>query len=119
MEAYMFVQQNSALTLLIVVITQLNIIGCASLRDWVGLPKISNQLKRDDIALGMSRGNVAQIWGEPRFVERAGDPMSGNERWIYGQSMGTGFGNERTVYFEGGSVVGWETTPTHADSFMY
>ncbi len=64
-----------------------------------------------DISIGMNTSNVYQSWGEPQKVETAGNPRSGNERWIY-RSNSTSFWSDssaKIVYFENGQVVGWET----------
>lgn len=64
-----------------------------------------------NIRLGMARQNVKMSMGSPTQVEVAGNPKYGNERWTYERSVPTlnGYYTERKViYFEGGSVVGWE-----------
>jgi hypothetical protein len=69
-------------------------------------------IESNDVGKGMSRGAVKQSWGEPDLVESAGNPMYGNERWVYNKLMSTqdGYKNERRIiYFESGRVVGWET----------
>jgi hypothetical protein len=65
-----------------------------------------------DIAVGMPQDYVRRSWGEPLAVEISGNPLYKNERWKYQRQVSTaqGFRKEtRTVYFEGGRVVGWET----------
>lgn len=69
-------------------------------------------IERNDVARGMTRAAVRQSWGDPDFVEVAGDQLRGNERWRYNKLVSSedGFSNEtRIIYFEGGVVVGWET----------
>lgn len=65
-----------------------------------------------DVAKGMSREAVKVSWGEPDAVETAGNPLHGNERWVYRKLMSTedGYRQEtRMIYFESGRVSGWET----------
>lgn len=73
----------------------------------------TNQLvENSDIAKGMSKTAVKQSWGEPDTVEAAGNPVYGNERWIYKKLVSSeeGYKHEtRFVYFESGRVIGWET----------
>lgn len=71
-----------------------------------------NLIEANDIGRGMSRGAVKQSWGEPDLIESAGNPIYGNERWIYNKLVSTqdGYKSEkRVIYFEAGRVVGWET----------
>lgn len=71
-----------------------------------------NLIEANDIGKGMSRNAVRQSWGEPDVIESAGNPIYGNERWVYNKLMSTqdGYKNERRIiYFEAGRVVGWET----------
>jgi hypothetical protein len=73
---------------------------------------ITGLIEKNDIAKGMSRGAVRQSWGEPDFVETAGDQLYGNERWRYNKLVSTdeGYKSEtRIIFFESGRVVGWET----------
>lgn len=66
----------------------------------------------DNIRLGMQRRRVKMSLGSPMHVEVAGNPKYGNERWIYEKEIPTldGYYTEKQViYFEGGSVVGWES----------
>jgi len=75
-------------------------------------PSTNQLIEKNDIARGMSRGAVRQSWGEPDFVETAGNTMYGNERWRYSKQVSTeeGYKNEtRIIFFESGRVVGWET----------
>lgn len=65
----------------------------------------------DSLRLGMQRNRVKRSLGAPAQVEVAGNPKYGNERWIYEKNVPTldGYYTERKViYFERGSVVGWE-----------
>jgi hypothetical protein len=57
---------------------------------------------RGALTLGMSKDQVVDVWGRPARVEVAGDPASENERWSFYES-----GSLRQVYFESGSVQGW------------
>lgn len=66
----------------------------------------------DNIHLGMQKNRVKRSLGLPSQVEVAGNPKYGNERWVYVRSVPTldGYYKEKKViYFEGGSVVGWES----------
>jgi hypothetical protein len=69
-----------------------------------------NQLARGQLTLGMSAYRVRSLWGQPQEIENAGDPTSGNQRWIYlnGLKRGWGTSDYRVVYFERNQVVGWE-----------
>jgi hypothetical protein len=69
-------------------------------------------IQSQDIAIGMPMDYVVRSWGDPIFREVSGNPLFKNERWRYVRSVSTpdGFRQEkRSVYFEGGKVVGWET----------
>lgn len=69
-------------------------------------------IEAKDIAMGMSQSAVRESWGDPDVTEVAGDPVYGYERWRYQRivSGNDGYQKElRSVYFEGGRVVGWET----------
>jgi hypothetical protein len=75
-------------------------------------PAINQLIENSDIAKGMSKNAVRQSWGEPEFVEVAGNPIYGNERWRYNKLVSSeeGYKQEtRLIYFEAGRVVGWET----------
>lgn len=70
-------------------------------------------IENNDIAKNMTRNAVKQSWGEPDFIEVAGDPLYGNERWRYNKLVSSedGYRSEsRIIYFEAGRVIGWETT---------
>lgn len=65
-----------------------------------------------DIAMGMTQKGVRESWGDPDSIEVAGDPIYGYKRWIYHRYVSGSDGYQkqlRTVYFEGGRVVGWQT----------
>lgn len=65
-----------------------------------------------DIAIGMPMDFVLKSWGEPLQKEVSGNPIFKNEKWKYSRSIPSPAGykqERRTVYFEGGRVVGWET----------
>jgi hypothetical protein len=69
-------------------------------------------IEKSDVTKGMTRKAVEQSWGEPESKEFAGNPMYGNERWLYSKLVSTqdGYQQEtRIIYFEAGRVVGWET----------
>ena len=69
-------------------------------------------MQAQDIAIGMPMDYVLKSWGDPIIREVSGNPAFRNEKWKYVRSQSTqdGFKQERrTVYFEGGKVVGWET----------
>lgn len=57
---------------------------------------------RESIRLGMSKDEVASLWGRPYDVEIAGNPDYQNERWAFynGQQV-------MYVFFEKGRVEGW------------
>tara|TARA_R110002072_G_scaffold534_4_gene3732 strand:+ start:15186 stop:15839 length:654 start_codon:yes stop_codon:yes gene_type:complete len=56
-----------------------------------------------ELQLGMTKDQVIDKWGRPLKVEIAGNPRNQNERWLFSEN-----GGARYVYFEGGSVQGWE-----------
>ncbi len=64
------------------------------------------------IVLGMPMTEVRRQWGEPMNVQADGDPSQGNQLWTYSTGLMShyGLGNTRSVYFEGGRVVGWKTS---------
>jgi hypothetical protein len=67
-----------------------------------------------EVELGMDMDEVLRTWGEPVSTAHAGDQNQGNAMWIYpstGNEMTHGSGARRILYFEGGQVAGWETTP--------
>lgn len=69
-------------------------------------------IENNDIGKGMSKTAVQQSWGNADLEEAAGNPVYGNERWIYNKLVSTGDGykpEKRIIYFEAGRVVGWET----------
>ena len=40
-------------------------------------------IEENDIILGMTKNAVKESWGDPDYVEVAGDKIYGNERWTY------------------------------------
>jgi hypothetical protein len=77
--------------------------------------QVQNSMKElveaQDIALGMPQNLVRQAWGEPDTVEVSGNPQFRNERWRYSKFVSSQDGykpEKKTVYFEGGKVVGWD-----------
>tara|TARA_B100000683_G_C12413230_1_gene524687 strand:- start:56 stop:700 length:645 start_codon:yes stop_codon:yes gene_type:complete len=74
--------------------------------------EIAKVIESNDLALGMSESAVRESWGDPDVIEVAGNTVYGYERWRYKRivSGNDGYQQElRSVYFEGGRVVGWET----------
>ncbi|MFL5813324.1 MAG: hypothetical protein ACJ763_07075 [Bdellovibrionia bacterium] len=73
-------------------------------------PSASGEISQSQLTLGMSSYRVRSLWGQPQEIENAGDPASGNQRWIYlnGLKRGWGTSDYRVVYFERNQVVGWE-----------
>ncbi len=57
---------------------------------------------RNSLELGMTKDEVINAWGRPARVEVAGNPRNENERWAFYEN-----GSIKFVYFEGGSVQGW------------
>jgi len=78
----------------------------------VELDKSSEDLiATKDIALGMPLELVKRSWGNPDFVEVAGNSMYGNQRWRYKRYTPSPEGyrlQSRVIYFESGKVAGWE-----------
>ncbi len=73
---------------------------------------VQQAIDEGDVSLGMSKDAVLKSWGDPEAIEVAGNPDYGNERWVYTHYEGSTEGyqkQERTLYFERGKVVGWET----------
>jgi hypothetical protein len=65
-----------------------------------------------DIAVGMTKRAVRASWGDADSVEVAGNPRYGNEKWNYTQTVPSASGFKtfkRTIVFEGGQVVGWQS----------
>lgn len=58
--------------------------------------------KINDVALGMSKDDVVQNWGQPERKDVAGNPALENERWAYRKN-----GSVKFIYFEAGRVEGW------------
>jgi hypothetical protein len=59
-----------------------------------------------DVTLGQSMQEVTRVWGHPQTIEYADHPWSGNQRWVYPRH---GVMPHRVVYFEAGTVSGWES----------
>lgn len=59
-----------------------------------------------DVTLGQSMHEVTRVWGHPQTIEYADHPWSGNQRWVYPRH---GVMPHRVVYFEAGTVTGWES----------
>lgn len=75
-------------------------------------PEFQSLIEQNDIAIGMTRQAVREAWGVADEVEVAGNKMYGNEKWKYSEQVTSREGymtEHRTVVFEGGRVVGWET----------
>ena len=69
-------------------------------------------IESGDVTLGMTKRAVRESWGEPDLREVAGNPVYGNERWIYRNQLSSANGfqrKNRVIYFESGRVAGWET----------
>lgn len=75
------------------------------------LSEMQDLVEAKDIAIGMPQSLVKQSWGNPESVEVSGNPQFKNERWLYNKFVSTPDGykpEKKSVYFEGGKVVGWE-----------
>lgn len=75
-------------------------------------PAVQALIDENDIAIGMTRQAVRESWGPADNVDVAGNPMYGNEKWYYSGQVTSSEGymtERRTVVFESGLVVGWET----------
>ena len=75
-------------------------------------PIMQTLVEENDIAVGMTRQAVKESWGPADDVEVAGNPLYGNEKWKYSEQVTSSEGymtERRTVFFESGRVVGWET----------
>lgn len=72
--------------------------------------RVNEAMAYRELIPGMQMQQVRSVLGEPYDIETAGEPGSGNQRWIYplGLSGRFGLGSERTLYFEHGALVGWE-----------
>ena len=67
---------------------------------------------QSSLSIGMPKKYVRLNLGSPNQVEVAGHPRYGNERWTYERAVPTLNGyyyEKQRIYFENGSVVGWET----------
>ena len=75
-------------------------------------PEIQDLIEQNDIAYGMTMQAVQAAWGAAERKEVAGNPMYGNQKWYYSEQVTSSEGyttEHRTVIFEGGVVVGWDT----------
>lgn len=70
-----------------------------------GSAKVETAIVANDVVLGMTKQQVVNSWGEPTYIEYAGDSQHGNERWIYGPRYQ--LDSERVIIFEQGKVAGW------------
>lgn len=73
---------------------------------------VQGLIDRNDVAIGMTKSAVRESWGEPDYTEVAGNPIYGNENWYYKEQISSGEGYRtvnRTIYFDEGLVVGWES----------
>lgn len=74
--------------------------------------EIASLIAENDISLGMPMKAVRESWGEPKAEEISGHQALGNARWRYTKYIKSieGYKREdRTVFFQGGLVVGWDT----------
>lgn len=81
-------------------------------RSQMNSAEMKDLVESQDIALGMPQEFVRKSWGDPQAVEVSGNPIYKNERWKYTKYVAGPNGHrpeKRSVYFEGGRVVGWET----------
>jgi len=101
------------LTFLIFAITFLS--ACASTQSknsaWQRYQNPHQFFHSNEVSLGMQSQTVKKSWGEPSAIQHAGDPQLKNERWVYEESAGQGWGirSSRILYFENGRLIGWET----------
>jgi hypothetical protein len=67
------------------------------------------------ITVGMSTDDVVGVWGQPSKIETAGNPLSGNQKWIYSNGLSDRWAlkSPRVVYFESKRVVGWDVPETY------
>jgi hypothetical protein len=75
------------------------------------ISEMQDVVDSQDIAMGMPEVLVKKSWGDPTEVDVSGVPEFRNFRWKYQKFVSTpdGYKSEKkTVYFEGGKVVGWE-----------
>lgn len=81
-------------------------------RSQLNSAEMKDLVESQDIALGMPQEFVRKSWGDPQSVEVSGNPIYKNERWKYTRYVAGPNGHrpeKRSVYFEGGRVIGWET----------
>ncbi len=75
------------------------------------LSEMKDLVEAKDIAVGMPMTLVKESWGNPDAIEVSGNPQFKNERWRYNRYVSSQEGykaEKKSVYFEGGKVVGWE-----------
>ena len=73
---------------------------------------VQSAIEQNDILLHMSMNAVRESWGEPDRREVSGSHFHGNEKWTYHTYQSTPEGyrkQDRTLYFENGRVIAWET----------
>lgn len=73
-------------------------------------PREIAAIENNDIIKGMTKKGVIESWGEPDSIEVSGDPLYGNERWLYLKYISSpeGYSKEnRVLYFNSGRVSGW------------
>lgn len=70
----------------------------------------NNTPQMGDVFLGMPMSGVRKNWGEPDQVLTAGESRE-NQKWVYRYSDPQAIGEDgfRVLYFEKGTVAGWET----------
>ncbi len=69
-------------------------------------------IEKNDVVPYMSREAVLESWGQPQKRQVAGNPVYGNEKWVYEDfgSDETGFlKKEKVLFFENGILTSWET----------
>jgi|SaaInlStandDraft_5_1057022.scaffolds.fasta_scaffold14324_2 hypothetical protein len=74
--------------------------------------EVSRLIESNDISIGMNKKAVRESWGEPDYIEVAGNEIYGNERWNYVKVTSTpeGYKKEnRIIYFEYSRVAGWDS----------
>ena len=59
-------------------------------------------VRSQEIAEGMTKDDVINLWGKPTKIEVAGHPKFENERWSFAEG-----GQVKRIYFEAGKVQGW------------
>src|SRR5690606_4784410 len=59
--------------------------------------------KNQSVRQGMTKNEVIASLGNPARIDVAGNPQNENERWLYSAE-----GTQKYIYFEAGTVYGWE-----------